>query len=335
MTIKIGLIGCGGIAVYHARGYLAIPSEARIKAVADVVADNARRMAELAGGARIFADYRALLAEGDVDAVDILLPHHLHADAIVAAAAAGKHVLCEKPLCLTLAEADRVERAVRESGITLMCAHNQLYTPAMRRARELLDAGALGQLYTIRTVDAFYHSWSDPGTSWRSARATMGRGELIDTGYHPTYMLLHLATAAPVEITALLSSHRIHAMDGEDSAQVLVRFADGAVGSIVTSWAYGRPAGAWLFQVVGERGELHGEGDELRHRPRGGEPVVEAFPVANLWEAETADFVACLREGRRPLQSEADGIAALRVILAAYQSDAEKRTVALDGPAGA
>ena len=88
-----------------------------------------------------------MLAGADIDAVDICLPHHLHAAAIVAAAEAGKHILCEKPLCLTMDEARIVREAVRRAGVTLMCAHNQLFLPAVAEARRLLAEGAIGPIY--------------------------------------------------------------------------------------------------------------------------------------------------------------------------------------------
>ena len=79
--------------------------------------------------------------------------------------------------------------------------------------------------------------------SWRANLKTQGGGELIDTGYHPSYLLMHLAGAVPTHVTAMLSTHRLKFMEGEDSAQLLVRFANGAVGSLVTSWAYTPAAG--------------------------------------------------------------------------------------------
>ncbi len=329
MTIKVGVIGCGGIAAVHARGYLAIPDEVQVTAVADVAEENARTLSETLGGARVFADVRDLLAQGDVDAVDVCLPHHLHRDAIMAAAAAGKHILCEKPLCLTLDEAADIRRAVRDNAVTLMCAHNQLYYPAVRRAKELLDAGALGCVYELRTVDTFFAHWLKADGSWRNKRALSGGGELIDTGYHPTYTLLYLAASAPSEVTALLSQHRLHDLEAEDSAQVLVRFADGTIGNIVTSWAYELPVGAMSFHVVGERGQLYGAGSRLWHKPAGAEPVETVLPEVDAFAAEIADFVACLRDGRAPLQTEQHGTDVLALILGAYRSEAEKRTVSL------
>jgi predicted dehydrogenase len=328
MTIKIGLIGCGGIADQHVRGYLKV-EDAQVTAVCDVVEENARQKAEMVGGAQVFKDILSLLAGSDVDAVDICLPHHLHKDAIVAAANAGKHILCEKPLCLTLEQAAAVKRAVSENGVTLMCAHNQLFLPAVQRARALLDEGVLGQVYEIRTTDSFYHTFNMETIGWRGHREMIGGGELIDTGYHPSYLLLYLAGSAPTEVTAMLSNHRLHFMDGEDSAQVLVRFANGAVGNIVTSWAYEPTANTEKFQVVAERGNMYSVGSNLYYKIRGSEPVTVELPRVNTFDEEIADFVMRLREKRKPINNEEDGINVLKMILGAYQSVEEKRTIDL------
>jgi predicted dehydrogenase len=332
MTIKIGLIGCGAIAEPHVNGYLKVRDEARITAVCDVVEANARRRADQAGGAQIFGSIEDLLTEGDVDAVDICLPHHLHKDAIVAAANAGKHILCEKPLCLSLEEGEAVKKAVSENGVTLMCAHNQLFTPAIKLARKLLDEGTLGKIYEIRTVDSFYNRSSPETAGWRAHRQYIGGGELIDTGYHPSYMLLYLAGSRPIEVTAMVSRHHLHFMDGEDSAQVLVRFENGAVGNIVTSWAYELTENADRFVVYTEKGYLHSNGVDLHYKVRGSNPpeihTIKGGNV-NTFQAEIADFITCLREGRRPVHNEDDGIDVLKVILGAYRSAEEKRIIEL------
>jgi predicted dehydrogenase len=333
MTIKVGLIGCGDITSVHVPGYLAIPDEVRVTAVCDVVEASARAVAATLGGARVYGDYHALIAEADVDAVDICLPHHLHEDAIVAAAAAGKHILCEKPLCLNRQQAEAIASAVAASGVTLMCAHNQLYYPAVRRARQMLNDGLMGRLYEIRAVEGFRFSQEDAKQleGWRGKKETMGGGELIDTGYHPMYTLLHLADSKPVEVCAMLSRHAMHAMDGEDSAHVMVRFADGAIGEVVSSWAYDLRRGTWRFQIIGERGQLYGRPSELHYRINDFEPASLKLPEVNTFTAEIADFVSCLRDGRSPLQSEAHGIDVVKVILAAYRSQDEKRVIELDG----
>jgi predicted dehydrogenase len=333
MTTKIGMIGCGSIAEHHVNGYLKV-EDAQVTAVCDVVEENARRRAEQAGGAQIFHDVQRMLATADIDAVDICLPHHLHKDAIVASAAAGKAILCEKPLCLTLEEAAAVKKAVSDSGVMLMCAHNQVFVPSVRKARQLLDEGILGEIYEIRTLDSFYNNFDPKNIGWRAHREMIGGGELIDTGYHPSYLLLYLAASTPSEVTAMLSTHRLHFMDGEDSAQVLVRFADGSVGNIVSSWAYDAPDNTEKFQIVGERGAMYCRGNNLYYKLHGSELVTltiteQGATGVSTYHAEVADFVACLREKRAPIQNVDDGINVLKVILGAYQSVAEKRTIAL------
>ena len=331
-AIRVGLIGGGSIAQAHLDGYLLAGEAARVTAVADIDPANAARSAKRAGGARVFSDYRELIGSGLVDAVDICLPHHLHKDAIVAAAAAGKHVLCEKPLCLTVPEAEVVSEAVARSGITLMCAHNQLFLPAVAKAREMVEEGALGKVYEARTTDAFVNPLDPKTIGWRGPRATSGGGELIDTGYHPTYLLLHLVPGEPAEVAAMLSRHRLDFLEGEDSAEVLIRFDAGAVGSIMTSWAFRPPTTTQTFWVAGESGRRWSDGRSLRLRPRGGRTRVVASyppPKPHTVALGVLDFVACLREGRRPINTEVEGIQVLKVILAAYASAERGRIVAL------
>src|SRR4029450_4966900 len=88
-------------------------------------------------------------------ALDICLPHHLHAPAILDAAAAGKHILCEKPMCMSLAEADQIGAAVKKSGVTYMSAHNQLFMPVVQEAKRMIDAGEIGKVYWLRSQDCF------------------------------------------------------------------------------------------------------------------------------------------------------------------------------------
>ncbi|HSS67110.1 MAG TPA: Gfo/Idh/MocA family oxidoreductase, partial [Nocardioidaceae bacterium] len=276
-----------------------------------------------------YADVGDLLAEADIDAVDICLPHHLHRDAVVAAADAGKHILCEKPLCLSAAEARDVESAVERNGVTLMCAHNKLFLPSVARAKEVLAAGEIGTVYEVRTTDSFYNDFDPDNMGWRASVRTSGGGELIDTGYHPTYLLLHLAGGVPVEAVAMLSTHRLSFMEGEDSAQVLVRFDNGVVGHIVTSWAYEAAPTTERFSAVGELGSLHTDarGDTLTVTTRAGETRTETFEPINTFVAEIGHFARAIRSGTRPLHTEKEGIEALGILLAAYES-ARTKTIA-------
>ncbi|CAM3823805.1 Gfo/Idh/MocA family protein [Isoptericola cucumis] len=317
--VRIGLIGAGGIAGAHLAGYATIPDRVTITAIADAVPDTLARRVEEAG-ARGYADFLDLVTDPEVDAVDICLPHHLHRDAIVAAAKAGKHILCEKPLCLTAEEAAEVRAAVDAAGVTLMCAHNQLFMPAVARAKEVIDSGALGDVYEVRTTDSFHNDFDPSTMGWRAKAATSGGGEFIDTGYHPTYLLMHLAGGRPVKAFAMMSTHRLTFMEGEDSAQVLVRFDNGSVGQLVTSWAYDAAPGTDRFSVVGEKGSLSSDGTTLRVKLRGQDEQVFEHEAVNTFAAEIVDFVDCLETGRRPLNTEAEGISVLGIILAAYES---------------
>lgn len=327
--MRVGLIGAGGIAVRHLSGYAAHSDRVRVTAVADVVEENARRLLDGSDDVPIYTDYQDMLAKEQLDAVDICLPHHLHTDAIVAAAEAGLDVLCEKPLCLTLEEASRIDEVIQRTGITLMCAHNQLFRPPVAKARQLIDDGAIGAIYELRTTDSFVNNFDPSTMGWRAHRETAGGGELIDTGYHPTYVLLHLADSSPVEVFATTSRHRLHFMEGEDSAQVLVRFANGALGTIVTSWAYDPPPVWEKFSVIGEKGTLWSDGIVLHHKvPRGETTTYRPDPV-DMFSAEIGSFVDCVQEGVPPLNSHVDGISVLKVILAAYESSNSKRAIAL------
>jgi len=321
--IGVGIIGAGNIATHHLPGYLQSAESAEVVAIAEVHPESAHSFAQTVGNVEIFADYRDMVASPDIDAVDICLPHHLHKDAVIFAAAAGKHILCEKPLCLTLDEADAVTQAVAASGVTLMCAHNQLFLPSVAAARDLIRQGNLGKVYAARTTDVFALKGTAETFGWRARRATSGGGELIDTGYHPNYLLLHLVDSVPVKVTAMLSRHRLSFLEGEDTAHVLIEFADGTVGSIVTGWAYEPAACTERFSVAGEDGSLWSDGRGLFFKPRGGEQVVvqEAGPSApDTYALEVVDFIACLRDGRRPLNTEVEGVNVLKMILAAYAS---------------
>jgi predicted dehydrogenase len=332
--IKVGLIGGGGIADDHIRGYRRYDDRIVVAAVADTVPETlARRAAEL--DAAPFAEYAGLIADADIDAVDICLPHHLHADAIVRAANARKHILCEKPLCLNVEEAGEVQAAVSANGVTLMCAHNQLFLPAVAKAREVLDAGLLGTLYEVRTTDSFYNDFDPATMGWRASAKTSGGGELIDTGYHPTYLMLHLAGGSPLEATAMLSTHRLTFMEGEDSAQVLVRFDNGVVGQMVTSWAYQPASITERFSAVGQLGALHsdGEGTSLTVALRTGKTETFNFEPVDTYVAEIGHFADSLINGTRPLHTELEGLQALGILLAAYEGALRKSIAPVSQPA--
>ena len=137
--VRIALVGTGGISHAHGVGLLKHSDVIRCVALVDVSQENLKKRGEQLAEQkpRTFTDWKVMLKEmrDQIDAVDICLPHHLHGPAILDAAAAGKHILCEKPMCTSLAEADRIIDAVAKAGITYMSAHNQLFMPAVQQAK--------------------------------------------------------------------------------------------------------------------------------------------------------------------------------------------------------
>src|SRR4026207_1627322 len=197
--IRVGLVGCGGIMGAHLPGWKAVSDRAKVAVGCDVSAEGGEKGGGYFGVTEVCSDWRALLRDDRVDAVDVALPHKLHRDAIVDAAGAGKHILTEKPLCTTLDEAKDIEAAVRANNVILMCAHNQMFEPAPRTARQWIKDGKIGRVFSLRTVDCFLAgNRQEPGQwGWRQSAESSGGGCALDTGYHPTYMLISIANSDP------------------------------------------------------------------------------------------------------------------------------------------
>jgi predicted dehydrogenase len=347
--LRVGLIGSGNIARNrHAPGWRKLAGQAHVTAVSDVyrsaAEEVARQLAVEGSAPAVYEDYHELIREAPIDAVDICLPHHLHADAILAAVAAGKHVLCEKPMCISLTEADQIVEAVDRAGVVYMSGHNELFYPAIVVGKEQLDRGMVGTPFIVRSHEfpTGYPGAKVPGrpaqqtamVGWRASRETMGGGVLIDKGYHPTYILLYLAGSEPVEVTAMTNTF-VAKMDGEDTALVLVKFANGAIGQIFTGEGFAFPANDAKFHVLGERGEVYGNRYDVHAKPRGFvEPSSRVFspdPNGNqsTFDATILHFYDSITTGQRPIQDHRDGRRVLEVIQAAYRSIAEGRTVRL------
>lgn len=324
-TLKLAIIGTGGIAGVHVQGVLAHANKVECVALCDISDANLELRAEQLGNdPALYHDWNTLLAEqNDLDAVIIALPHQLHAPAILAAAGASKHILCEKPMCMTLDEADAILEAVERSGVTYMSAHNQLFTPVVREAKRLLDEGMIGQLRWLRTQDCFVADALSMRGTWRGSVTSQGGGELIDTGYHPSYLLLYLAGAPVAEVRSSMSRFHMD-IEGEDTASVQVRFENGVLGELLTSWAMERPYGTHQIHLLGDKGELFGSGRELFYRPTGfAEPAKCTLPeVKSTFTEEIGHFADSLKDGTRPLHGAEEGRAVLELILRATASAA-------------
>ncbi|MDP3063037.1 MAG: Gfo/Idh/MocA family oxidoreductase [Chloroflexota bacterium] len=172
--IKVGLIGAAGrlAALAHANGYLANPN-ARIVAICDVDKAVLQARAKEWEVPRVYTDYRELLSDRDVELVDVLTPPYLHAPMAVAAAQAGKHVIVEKPMCRSLAEADEMIDAARKSGVRLMVAESYAFTTPHVKARELIDQGAIGEPIHVRQTKGAWRLRTDVPERSRDVEATL------------------------------------------------------------------------------------------------------------------------------------------------------------------
>lgn len=324
--VRVAVIGSGGIFGAHAKGFVRHKDKIQCVALCDVKEEAmAARAKQLGYEPRRYRDWGKMLKEmaGEIDAVDICLPHYLHGQAILDSAAAGKHILCEKPMCISLKEADAISRAVKKAGVTYMSAHNQLFMPVVREAKKMIDEGAIGRLRWLRSQDCFrvpVDAKNPFKGSWRSKLKTQGGGELIDTGYHPSYRLLHLAGAKPAMIRGNLARF-MQPIEGDDTASVEVRFENGAIGEILTSWAYDNPYGSHQIHVIGEKGQIFGSENTLHYLPPGfSEPAKRVLEPVDTFVAEIEHFADCLREGKRPMHSVEEGRAVLELILQATES---------------
>ena len=344
-TLKVGLMGAGGIARQHGVAWRSNAPRGEIVAVADVSEARARAIADdyTGGRARLYDGIESLLTDPEIDAVDICLPHHLHTEAIIASARAGKAILCEKPLCTTLDDAARIDAALRESGVTFMMAHNQLFQPSLIEARRLLGAGTLGTPYFFRSMELFQNraalsaratatSALPPGESpwaWRSDPQRMGGGEILDTGWHGTYRLLALANDRPIEVWATLGRFFLSDLPSEDTGLLVVRFASGTIGEMVTTWAFAS-VNAWQFEVMGELGSIAGAGTRTLHQVHTWpEPAERVSEPVHTFTAEVTHFLDVVQLGVPNLAPFETGARVLQLTKAAYLAAAEGRPVAL------
>lgn len=343
-AIRVGIAGAGGIAQQHAIAWRDNEPRGRLAALADLSPQRAQLIADryTRGTARVYDHLDALIADAEVDVIDICLPHDLHADAIIAAARAGKAILCEKPLCTTMADAARINDVLAETGVTFMMAHNQLFQPSLVEARKLLSLGTIGRPFVFRSVECFQNTGALLGTqgkhdlgpgenpwAWRADLLRMGGGELLDTGWHATYRLLALANERPVEVTAITERFLIPGLPAEDTGMVTVRFESGAIGQILTTWAFAAPGGT-QFEVMGQLGAIAGAKDRITHQLHGwAEPSITPVSVTHTFTEEITHFLDVLQSGAESLAPFSTGARVLQITMAAYRAAAEKRTVTL------
>jgi len=231
--LRYGVVGCGRIAPLHLDAIAKMP-RVRLAATCDVVAERARAAAERFGAELHCTDYRELLASGAVDAVSLCLPHHVHADAILAAAEAGVHVFCEKPIATTPEDADRAISACERAGVRLGLCYQNRYNRASQILRKAVDEGRFGRLlqaaitFQNRKTPDYYRA-----DDWHGRWATEGGGALTTQAIHTMDLMLWLmGPARSVEARLATLVHRIEV---EDTAAVAIEFASGALGAVTAT----------------------------------------------------------------------------------------------------
>jgi predicted dehydrogenase len=316
------IVGCGWIARRHATAArrLGMPL---IFASRDVA--RARAYADEYGGVAAYGDYDEALRDARARAAVICTPHDRHVADVLAAVEAGRHVLIEKPIARTLAEADRIIDAAAGAGRVLMVAENFHFMPAFRRVRRLIDEGALGALREVHLVARGLRRH----VGWRCGPGA-GGGTLIDGGIHYVHNLRWWGGEVQ-RLFALRPPQTLETMAGEDAVDLLAELDGGAVGVLANSLAApGLPRFQWS-SVTGTRGTcfadnrgrvviVRGEGGLrvrfFRHDTRGHEAMLNAFDHA-------------MKTGRADEMDGASGRRDLAVVLAAYRSIAERRAVKL------
>ncbi|WP_235427025.1 Gfo/Idh/MocA family protein [Cohnella kolymensis] len=252
-TIKFGIIGCGIIAELHANAIAACPNT-ELLAVTDVDADRARHFAEKHGIALHGSDLSALLAHPDIDVVSVCTPSGLHRDAAVAAAEAGKHVLCEKPLEISAEKMEGMINACRRNGVKLGCVYQRRARAVPRKVKQVLEQGLLGKLVLC---DAYLKYYRDQAyydsAGWRGTWALDGGGALMNQGVHGVDMIQWLCggiTRVYGRTAALARSIEV-----EDTAAAVVEFGGGAFGVIEGATTV-YPERSTRFEIHGELGSI-------------------------------------------------------------------------------
>ncbi|MBM3189193.1 MAG: Gfo/Idh/MocA family oxidoreductase [Chloroflexi bacterium] len=307
--LNLGLIGCGAIGKVHAGCVAKIP-QARFIAYADVVEAAAQSLLDTFGGEYATSDVNKVLNDERITAVFICTRHDSHAPLAIAAARAGKHILIEKPLALTLAECEAVAEAVKAHGVILMPAFKMRFYPLVQRAHEFIPHPQVlvGQMMDNRWPDS---AWAqDP---------VQGGANVHSQGCHTTDILRHFAGSEPKRVWASGGTMTHPGHPRIDQCVASIQFEDGSVAAwIQGDAALGQFSSKFFFELFGQ-----GRSVQLYDRLKkatfydGQKTWVEERPEEEGFQLEDQEFVSALLEGRQPLLSAADGLQATRIVLAA------------------
>jgi len=331
--VRVGLIGSQFITALHAEALRSVP-QAEIFAVASPSEGHARQFAQEHGIPHHRQDYRQLLEMDEIDMVVLGVPNDLHCPVTLEAAAARKHVVCEKPLCMNLLEADRMIEACRQAGVKLMYAEELCFAPKYVRLKKLLDDGALGAPTLLKQSEK--HDGPHAAHFWDVQRA--GGGVTMDMGCHAIEFFRWMLGKPPIKnVYAHMATH-VHAGKtlADDNALLLLEFEGGCAALAEESWTKlgGMDDRAEVYgsQGVAYADLLHGNAIET-YSAVGYDYAVEKAGTTAGWSftiyeeawnygfpQEFAHFVDCVQNDKPPRETGEDGRAVLEAIFAAYQS---------------
>lgn len=320
---RVGIIGTGAISRVHLDGWSRLPVD--LVGYYDIDRSAAERAQAVYGG-RVYDTLNALLA--DTDMVDICTPGTDHKEPVLAAAAAGKAIVCEKPLARHLTDCQEMVDACERAGVTLYPAHVVRFFPEFAQAQQTLASGAIGAAAVIRTVRA--GSFPRPGGTFSASYygdfARSGR-VILDVGIHD----LDFQRWCCGEVERVFARGATFSEDPRnDHALIVLRFASGAIGHVQCSWAH--PAGLFRtrLEIAGDGGLVEWDSldtpsllmqmrnaDDTGHERRGGNPTA---PDEEPYGAELAHFLHCYKTGEKPRVSAHDGLMAVKIALAAIES---------------
>lgn len=338
--LTVGLIGCGEFASLH------LDALVRNDHVRDVIAADpdreARERLHRRYGIikRLEEDWRAVIDSPSVDVVDVLTPHDSHCEITVAALEAGRDVICEKPIARTLREADAMLEAAARTGRRLLISMPQVHFPAVARSRELIAEGEIGRPYlaVFNIYDDEVRRMEDTD-HWKCDPERAGGGALIDAGYHPMYIMLHLF-GRPRAVTSMCRQLAVHAPEkAEDTAVVALDLGDDMMGTIAVTFADAAERYRAERRILGTEGVLL-----IRDMPEDETPLLllrgeEVLPVAvhnplyvppYAVEATINDLIGAIVEDREPVADATLARDTLATVLAAYESERTGRRVELD-----
>ncbi|MEZ4709927.1 MAG: Gfo/Idh/MocA family oxidoreductase [Caldilineaceae bacterium] len=329
--LKLALVGCGAIARYHLDGIHEYAPRIQVTTVIDPDMDRAESYAAETGAAA-FPSLAEALQHGDFDAVDIMVPHHLHEELALMAFAAGKHVLLEKPMAPTIDACQRILDAAAQAraqfpGLVFMVAENAQYWPEIVLAKELIDEGAIGEIITARasfSMELPPYFFEDD-SAWRFSKAKTGGGIAIDGGSH-WLRPLRMWMGEIEEVMGVLG-RPLQKMEGESLVRSLIRFESGKVATFEALMAEAVMAPQPWWRINGAKGEIVIEegledGALLLYNAenRNGLRVAEPLGYAKSFGPELRDFAHVVLDGAVPAAGPEQSLGELRTALALYRS---------------